>query len=73
MEVKITLGPEFKRQFKRLAKKYHSLRNDIDICISAKTTWTTLIFHLLRVTLVGEGKARISYWVIFSIPSANFE
>lgn len=30
MEVNITLGPEFKRQFKRLAKKYHSLRNDID-------------------------------------------
>ena len=30
MEVNITLGPEFKRQFKRLAKKYHPLRNDID-------------------------------------------
>ena len=30
MEVKIELGPEFKRQFKRLAKKYHSLRNDLD-------------------------------------------
>lgn len=30
MEVNIVLGPEFKRQFKRLAKKYHSLRNDID-------------------------------------------
>ena len=31
MEVEITLAPEFKRQFKRLAKKYHSLRNDIDV------------------------------------------
>lgn len=31
MEVNIELGPEFKRQFKRLAKKYHSLRNDIDV------------------------------------------
>ena len=30
MEVYIELGPEFKRQFKRLAKKYHSLRNDLD-------------------------------------------
>ena len=25
MNVKIDVGPEFKRQFKRLAKKYHSL------------------------------------------------
>lgn len=31
MEVNIELGPQFKRQFKRLAKKYHSLRNDIDV------------------------------------------
>ncbi len=31
MEVNIELGPEFKRQFKRLAKKYHSLRSDIDV------------------------------------------
>ncbi len=31
MEVNIELGPEFKRQFKRLAKKYHSLRDDIDV------------------------------------------
>lgn len=30
MNVYIELGSEFKRQFKRLAKKYHSLRNDID-------------------------------------------
>ena len=30
MEVYVELGPEFKRQFKRLAKKYHSLRNDLD-------------------------------------------
>lgn len=31
MEVNMELGSEFKRQFKRLAKKYHSLRNDIDV------------------------------------------
>lgn len=31
MEVYVELGPEFKRQFKRLAKKYHSLRNDLDV------------------------------------------
>lgn len=31
IDVNIILGPEFKRQFKRLAKKYHSLRNDIDV------------------------------------------
>ena len=30
MEVHIELGSEFKRQFKRLAKKYHLLRNDLD-------------------------------------------
>ena len=28
MNVHIEYGPEFKRQFKRLAKKYHSLRTD---------------------------------------------
>ena len=30
MEVTIKYGPELKRQFKRLAKKYHSLRTDYD-------------------------------------------
>ena len=30
MEVKIQVGNEFKRQFKRLAKKYLSLRDDFD-------------------------------------------
>lgn len=29
MKVEITLGEEFKRQFKQLAKKYHSLTNDL--------------------------------------------
>lgn len=29
MEVEIEVGSEFKRQFKRLAKKYHSLKQDI--------------------------------------------
>lgn len=28
MNVHIGYGPEFKRQFKRLAKKYHSLKTD---------------------------------------------
>ena len=30
MDVKVQVGQEFKRQFKRLAKKYHSLRDDFD-------------------------------------------
>ena len=30
MEIKMLVGQEFKRQFKRLAKKYHSLRTDFD-------------------------------------------
>ncbi len=30
MEVHVDYGPEFKRQFKRLAKKYHSIRSDYD-------------------------------------------
>ena len=30
MNVHIEYGPEFKRQFKRLAKKYHSLKSDYD-------------------------------------------
>ena len=30
MEVRIQVGQEFKRQFKRLAKKYHSLRHDFE-------------------------------------------
>lgn len=28
MEVEVLVGQEFKRQFKRLAKKYHTLRDD---------------------------------------------
>lgn len=30
MDVTIQVGQEFKRQFKRLAKKYHSLRDDFN-------------------------------------------
>ena len=30
MNVHIEYDPEFKRQFKRLAKKYHSLKSDYD-------------------------------------------
>ena len=30
MNVHVEYGPEFKRQFKRLAKKYHSLKSDYD-------------------------------------------
>lgn len=31
MNVHIEYGPEFKRQFKRLAKKYHSLKTDYGV------------------------------------------
>ena len=31
MEVNINTGSEFKRQFKRLMKKYHSLLHDFDV------------------------------------------
>ena len=30
MNVHVEYGPEFKRQFKRLAKKYHSVKSDYD-------------------------------------------
>ena len=30
MNVHVDYGPEFKRQFKRLVKKYHSLKSDYD-------------------------------------------
>lgn len=31
MEVTITIGPEFKRKFKRLSEKYHSLLDDLEL------------------------------------------
>lgn len=31
MEVSISTGSEFKRQFKRLMKKYHSLLHDFEV------------------------------------------
>ena len=31
MEVTITIGPEFKREFKRLSKKYHSLLDGLEL------------------------------------------
>ena len=30
MDVSVNVGSEFKRQFKRLAKKYHSLTDDFE-------------------------------------------
>ena len=38
MTVKIYLSEEFKRQFKRLAKKYHSLTNDFKVFMQAMET-----------------------------------
>ena len=47
MNVHIEYGPEFKRQFKRLAKKYHSLKTDYN-------AWLDEILRilLLEMTLV---------------------
>lgn len=44
MEVHIDYGPEFKRQFKRLAKKYHSIRSDYDAWLN----------EILQNPLVGD-------------------
>ena len=65
MEVNIEVGPEFKRQFKRLAKKYHSLRNDL-------ATWKKEILEdpfqgdslgggvrKVRMPLLIRGKAKV--------------
>lgn len=44
MDVSVDVGPEFKRQFKRLAKKYHSLIDDFE-------TWKN---EILANPLVGD-------------------
>lgn len=44
MNVSIEIGPEFKRQFKRLAKKYHSLIDDFE-------SWKN---EILKNPLVGD-------------------
>lgn len=44
MNVHIEYGPEFKRQFKRLAKKYHSL----------KTDYGALLDEIYKNPLVGD-------------------
>lgn len=44
MNVSIEIGPEFKRQFKRLAKKYHSLIDDFE-------SWKS---EILKNPLVGD-------------------
>lgn len=44
MNVSIEIGPEFKRQFKRLSKKYHSLIDDFE-------SWKN---EILKNPLVGD-------------------
>ncbi len=63
-DVYIELGPEFKRQFKRLAKKYHSLRSDL-------ASWKNEILedpfqgvdlgggvHKIRMAIADKGKGK---------------
>ena len=64
MNVHIEYGPEFKRQFKRLAKKYHSLKSDYE-------SWLDEIYknplvgddlgggvHKIRMAIADKGKGK---------------
>ena len=59
MNVSIEIGPEFKRQFKRLAKKYHSLIDDFE-------SWKN---EILKNPLVGDDLGSGVHKVRMSIES----
>ena len=66
MTVEIYLGEEFKRQFKRLAKKYHSLTNDFKVFMRAIATDPMQVVDLgnnmrkVRMTIASKGKGKSS-------------
>ena len=66
MTVEIYLGEEFKRQFKRLAKKYHSLTNDFKVFMRAIETDPMQGVDLgnnmrkVRMTIASKGKGKSS-------------
>ena len=66
MTVKIYLSEEFKRQFKRLAKKYHSLTNDFKVFMRAMETDPMQGVDLgnnmrkVRMTIASKGKGKSS-------------
>lgn len=66
MTVEIYLGEEFKRQFKRLAKKYHSLTNDFKVFMRAMKTDPMQGVDLgngmrkVRMTIASKGKGKSS-------------
>ena len=64
--MEIYLGEEFKRQFKRLAKKYHSLTNDFKVFMRAIETDPMQGVDLgnnmrkVRMTIASKGKGKSS-------------
>lgn len=66
MTVEIYLGEEFKRQFKRLAKKYHLLTNDFKVFMQAMETDPMQGVDLgngmrkVRMAIASKGKGKSS-------------
>ena len=64
--MEIYLSEEFKRQFKRLAKKYHSLTNDFKVFMRAMETDPMQGVDLgngmrkVRMTIASKGKGKSS-------------